>query len=172
MLSNKNSCRNRKGQSVPLAVMTLLVSSVLVYNLSFFIMDMFKCGQTNGFVKNEAENALVYGVYASNTTEKHKCDETWFSEKETEITEEDGGLKETSDGRKIKRFITFKGTTDWHDALLTGIARIYDGDKVAEEAKSEMRVNMLYDGTPQGAKEICKSEFIEMKKETWQNLSK
>ena len=73
------------------------------------------------------------------------------------------------DGRKIRRFITYKGTTDWHNALLTGIARVYDEDKIAEEARTEMRVNLLYDGTPQGASEICKSEFIEMKKETWQN---
>lgn len=170
--------KEKKGVLFPISVLIMLIAGVSVYNIGLFAMNKMYQGQNNNLsfvARQEAENALVYGIYGSETDIAdggHKCQKTgWYdhSSHGTEITNEDGGAKTTKDGYIIRRYISFAGTSNNHDAIMTGIARIYsdNGNKLVKEAKVQMNVNLLFNGTPAGAPDLCSAKSVQMKKETW-----
>ena len=167
--------KDKKGIILPLALLILFLAGVTGFGIFQFMMDRNQTGETTHIIhlaKTESENALVYGVFASNVTAAeggHKCESDWYTQDEREITNEDHGLTEI-DGYKIRRFITFHGRTDNKDAKLTGIAKIYRGNEMVAEKRTEMRVNLLANGTSEGTTDLCKMTYIEMKKDTWQSL--
>ena len=169
--------KHEKGIIFPLALLILFLAGVTGFGIFQFMKDRNIQGDKEYLIslaKTESENALIYGIYGSNVPVSeggHKCEPDWYvtDENGKEITEEDHELKEI-DGFKIRRFITFYGTTDNKDAKLTGIARIYQGNEMIIEKRTEMRVNILANGTANGAENLCKMQYIEMKKDTWQSL--
>lgn len=170
---NKKLKLNKKGMIMPLAILLLLIASINVIAIGRFRLDRISINSNislKNIAQKESENALVYGVHASATKPEdggHKCQSDWYNDKEHEITAEDGGKTKTKMGYTIKRFITYKGTTDFHNAELTGIARIYNNNIMVSEGKTKMNINLLYDGTDTGAKDVCSADGIKMKKETW-----
>lgn len=168
---------NKKGNLLSLAILILLLSAITIFGVGNFLVDRFTSHKSDSIKETavrESENALIYGIYASGTKITdggRKCHPDWYvlNEEGFETTNEDSGRKTTIEGYTIRRFITFKGTVDWHDAVLTGIARIYNGDKLISEEKTTMNVNLLYNGTDQGADNICTADSVELKRETWQN---
>lgn len=167
--------KNRKGIVFPLAIFLMLLAVTTIFSIKSFILEKIHADNNeyiSSLAQQEAENALVYGIYALGTKQEnggHKCQNDWYvsSDEGIETTNEDGGLKNSPEGYVFKRYITLKGTKDYHDAILTGIGQVYLDKKLIKESKVEMKMNLLYNNTAQGAENLCSADSIQMKKETW-----
>ena len=170
---------NKKGIMMYSSVLIMLLAGIATFGTTRFIlnqMDVNANAQIADKARYEAENALVYGVYTSNvkaddsSPNGHKCDDSWFvANKEHEITSEDGNSTTMNNDMTIRRFITFKGTTTFDDATITGIARIYDlsGTLKAEKSVS-MKVNLLRSPSGEGlVDKPCNATNIKMDKKTY-----
>ena len=172
--------KNKLGvASLPIAIILMIFTGIVIMNLSSVFFD--KSSGTNDdntsmLARREADNALLYGIWASNTPASdhgHKCSWGKHLQSEYEVTNEDGGLINI-DGKIIKRFVTFSGTTDDGDAILTGISRVYDNKNtlIAEKAVS-IHLNLLYTGrVGERATSSCDATMIEIKKNTYKEIKK
>lgn len=170
---------DRKGLVLPLAIILMLLTSIAVFNLTMLIRDKLNAND-NGItnisllVRREADNALAYGIWATNTPASeggHKCSWNKHLQTEYEITNEDNG--DTKIGEySVKRFVTFSGSTDDKNAILTGIARIYDkNNQLLLEKAVSMNLNLLYSGQAGVyASNSCDATMVEMKKDTYKEV--
>lgn len=176
----KEKLKDKSGILLPLAIVLMLMSTAMLAYAGSFIGDRLSLNRDKGLVsiaQREAENALVYGVYGSNTQKAdggHKCgNDDWYSTL-YEITNEDGGVKSTAQGYTVKRYIKFANNSAIDtpkDATLQGIARIYNTENVLMAEKVvEMHVNLLYYGGTKDADNPCSADAVEMFKETWRTV--
>lgn len=167
--------KNKKGYTMSFAVLLMLLTSTAIATTGSYVINQLNINQSKTLVNianEEANNALVYGVWASNTTVAgggHKCQWSAGTVNEVEITNEDHGLQKTNRGYQIKRYITYRGSTSNDNALLTGIARIYDDNNLLAEKAVQMNVNLLYNGNT-NASSPCEAMAIEMKKDTYKEV--
>lgn len=169
---------NKKGLILPVAIFLMLLSSATVYSIGHFVLEKLFVNSNESFssmAQQEAENALVYGIYALGTKQAdggHKCQDGWYPTTNVgvEITNEDGGIKKSIQGYTFRRYYTLKGTSDYHNAIMTGIGQVYSNGKLIKESRVEMGVNLLYNGTDQGAPDLCSADSVQMKKETWRTV--
>lgn len=148
-----NKLKNKKGLVLPLAILTLFLTTAFIYYGAHFLLDYYgskNASYLNELASSQANNALVYGLNSLNTPlskDGNKCTKSWYDTKnsgEIEITYKDEGLTEFQNGLKVRRFFSLKGTTDWHNAFAHGIARVYDSSNnlVAEKTIST-RVDLI-----------------------------
>lgn len=136
-------------------------------------MNINNNAELTSLAERQAENALVYGIFMSNNKSSdggHKC-ETIINDMrsgEFEITDEDKNMKTDINGYTIRRYVTLKGTEDWKDTVMTGIARIYDGEgELKAEQSVQMNMNMVYRDDETAINDPCQADTIQMKKTTW-----
>lgn len=143
---------NKKGLILPLALLTIFLSSTFIFYASHFLMDYFQSkniSYLNELATSQANNALVYGLNSLNTPNGkggNKCTIAWYNTKnggEIEITNEDKSLTQFQNGLTVRRFFSLKGTTDFHNAYAHGIARVYDKDKLVAEKNLATRVDLV-----------------------------
>lgn len=169
--------KDQQGIIIPYAVILLLLAGGLLYNMPSILSMATNSKITEDYTdlaNREAENALTYGIWATNAREAdggHKCKWDKYLQTEYETTDEDGGMKTTFDGKKIKRFVTFKGTESDKDAVMTGTAKIYDDNgRLIAEKSVQMNMNLLYNGNNGDAKDPCHALSVKFDKSTFRDL--
>lgn len=169
---------DKKGSLLlPLAVIILLLVTSAIYGSNHFVKDRLESQKMNKYsyiAQNESENALIYGIFLSNTPVEdggNKCSSDWYSTSGKHELLNEEKLPSNVSGYKIKHFVSFSGTTDWSDALITGSAEVYDNSgKLLSSKATSIRANMLYKGNAKNATNPCDSITIKINHNSWRHI--
>lgn len=171
---------------LPIAILLLFLALGLIASTYTIVRDYINASNNtnlSSIAEREAENALVYGVYASNTKDTDapngkKC--VWHPSTTglTNVSDEDNGLQQTVDGYKIKRFINYNqsgyASKSNTEATLVGMAKIYKNVggidiKVAEKAVA-MDVSFV-STVDDSLSDDCDTNVIKMDKKSIRNVN-
>ena len=161
---------------LPLAILILLLATSTIYGVSGFIKDRINnqgISNVSYIAQSESENALVYGIYASNTPASdggNKCTANWYDTTQKHQLVNESKLPSNVSGYTVKHYVSFNGTSDWADAQIIGYAEIYNGSKLLASKATSVRANMLYKGNGTNASSPCDAIAIKLNHGTWKHI--